>query len=178
MHLWIAVFLRCLPLDAARPQWSPDAAFAVLDQERIAALTPAAAAAGLRAGMRRAGAAAMAPDIPPLDRDAPAENTVPHEASPAPLQYHADIAPAGQGAWLLAHHAAARTPRRALQAATLARRLDALPCALLPGARPRLEWLGDLGCHTLGALRRLPRAGLQRRCGTTLTQELDAAYGA
>ncbi|OZI22683.1 Y-family DNA polymerase [Bordetella genomosp. 7] len=221
MPLWIAVFLRCLPLDAARPQWSPDAAFAVLDHERIAALTPAAAAAGLRAGMRRAGAAAMAPDIPLLDRDAPAENTLLHEASLALLQYTPDIALAGpdtvllqvgasltyfggpralhrrvaatlramslharlgmaptaQGAWLLAHHAAARTPRRALQAATLARRLDALPCALLPGARPRLEWLGDLGCHTLGALRRLPRAGLQRRCGTTLTQELDAAYG-
>src|SRR3546814_20824253 len=91
MPLWIAVFLRCLPLDAARPQWPRDAAFAVLEQERIAALTPAAAAAGLQAGMRRAGAAAMAPEPPLLSRDRPAENRLLHEAALALLQYTPDI---------------------------------------------------------------------------------------
>ncbi|MBO9357533.1 DNA polymerase Y family protein [Bordetella petrii] len=222
MPLWIAVFLRCLPLDAARPQWSRDAAFAVLDQERIAALTPAAAGAGLQAGMRRAGAAAMAPGIALLPRDMPAEHRLLHEAALALLQYTPEIAlaepdtvllqvgaslayfggpralhrrvaatlqamglhaslglaPTAQGAWLLARQAAPRAPRRVLRAATLARRLDALPCTLLPSAQPRLDWLDDLGCRTLGALRRLPRAGLQRRCGTELTRALDTAYGA
>ncbi|MBO1113001.1 Y-family DNA polymerase [Bordetella petrii] len=222
MPLWIAAFLRCLPLDAARPQWPRDAAFAVLEQERIAALTPAAAAAGLQPGMRRAGAAALAPSIALLARDLPAENRILHEAALALLQYTPDIAlaepdtvllqvdaslayfggpralhrrvaatlramglhaslgqaPTAQGAWLLARQAAPRAPRRVLKAATLARRLDALPCALLPSAQPRLDWLHDIGCHTLGALRRLPRAGLQRRCGTELVRALDTAYGA
>ena len=58
MRLWIAVFLRCLPLDALRPHWPlEEQAFAVLDQERVAALTPAARQAGVKPGMRRAGAA-------------------------------------------------------------------------------------------------------------------------
>jgi len=193
----------------------------VLEQERIAALTPAAAGAGLRAGMRRAGAAAMAPAIPLLARDIPAEQGVLREAALALLQYTPDIALAGpdvillqvgaslayfggpralhrrvaatlramglhawlgmaptaQGAWLLARRAGPRAPRRVLRLASLARRLDALPCALLPSAQPRLDWLHDIGCHTLGALRRLPRAGLQRRCGTELPRTLDAAYG-
>ncbi|WP_241116511.1 DNA polymerase Y family protein, partial [Achromobacter xylosoxidans] len=60
---------------------------------------------------------------------------------------------------------------------TLARRLDALPVALLPQARPRLDWLNDIGCHTLADLRALPRAGLQRRSAPDLLQALDAAYG-
>ncbi|MBV7485855.1 DNA polymerase Y family protein [Bordetella sp. BOR01] len=222
MPLWITVFLRCLPLDTARPQWPRDAAFAVLEQERIAALTPAAMAAGLQGGMRRAGAAAMAPEITLLARDIAAENRVLHEAALALLQYTPEIAlaepdaillqvgaslayfggpralhrrvaatlhamglhaslglaPTAQGAWLLARQAAPRAPRKALRAATLARRLDALPCALLPDAQPRLDWLHDIGCHTLGALRGLPRAGLQRRCGTELVRALDSAYGA
>ncbi len=78
----------------------------------------------------------------------------------------------------------ARRPRQrtvlrvALRQASLERRLDALSLSLLPQARERLDWLHDLGCHTLGQARRLPRAGLQRRgCGPML-QALDAAYGA
>ncbi|OZI76019.1 Y-family DNA polymerase [Bordetella genomosp. 2] len=222
MRLWIAVFLRCLPLDAARPQWPPDAAFAVVDQERLAALTPAAAAAGLQPGMRRAGAAAIAPQVSLLARDPAAETRLLHEAALALLQYTPEVALAGadavllqvgaslayfggpralhrriattlgamglharlgmaptaQGAWLLARQPRRGAPRRALRLATLARRLDALPCELLPCALPRRDWLHDIGCRTLGALRRLPRAGLQRRCGTELPQVLDAAYGA
>src|SRR5690606_10628223 len=222
MRLWIAVFLRCLPLDAARPQWPPDAAFAVADQERLAALTPAAAAAGLQPGMRRAGAAAIAPQVSLLARDPAAETRLLHEAALALLQYTPEVALAGadavllqvgaslayfggpralhrriaatlgamglharlgmaptaQGAWLLARQPRRGAPRRALRLATLARRLDALPCELLPCALPRRDWLHDIGCRTLGALRRLPRAGLQRRCGTELPQVLDAAYGA
>ncbi|GAB3329490.1 Y-family DNA polymerase [Bordetella tumulicola] len=221
MPLWIAAFLRCLPLDAARPHWSRDAAFAVLDQARIAALTPAAAKAGIQAGMRRAGAAAIAPDVPLLARDLVAEQHLLHETALALLQYTPDIAiaepdtlllqvgaslayfggprqlhrritatlqamglhigsgmaPTAQGAWLLAHQSCARSRRRVLQIDTMTTVLDAIPCALLPSAQARLDWLHGIGCRTLSDLRHLPRAGLQRRCGTELPRSLDAAYG-
>lgn len=92
------------------------------------------------------------------------------------LQARLGIAPTAGGAWILAH----RTdpgPRHALAIARLTRRLDALPCALLPHAQPHLEWLHGIGCRHIGFLRRLPRGGLQRRCGTALLKTLDAAYG-
>ena len=221
MPLWIAAFLHHLPLDAVHPQWSSEAAFAVLDQGRVAALTPAAEAAGIRLDMRRAGAAAIAPEVPLCARDPAAEQQALHEVALALLQYTPDIAlaepdslllqvegslmyfggprrlyrrivttlhgmgihttigmaPTAQGAWLLAHQLWARAPRRTLQRHTLARRLDRLPGALLPGAQVRLDWLRSIGCHTLGDLRQLPRAGLQRRCGVALVEALDAAYG-
>ncbi len=82
------------------------------------------------------------------------------------------MAPTAHGAWLLA-----RSRRRALRMNRLHRQLDALPCAWLPSARPWQEWLDGLGCRTLADLRRLPRAGLQRRCGTELLRALDIAYG-
>ncbi|VFR24890.1 DNA polymerase-like protein PA0670 [plant metagenome] len=92
------------------------------------------------------------------------------------LQVQAALAPTPHGAWLLARHAAARARRATLKPATLSRRLDALPCALLPEAEPLADWLGGIGCHTLGALRALPRAGLQRRSSPALMRALDAAY--
>lgn len=222
MRLWIAACLRCLPLDALRPHWPHEAqAYAVLDQERVAALTPAARQAGVRAGMRRGGAAAIAPEVELLTRDPVAEAETLQGAALALLQYTPEVAlsgddtvllsvgasllffggpralhrrvaatlaaldlrvslgmaPTAAGAWLLAHRGGRRPPRRVLTARTLARRLDALPVALLPQAQPRLDWLNDIGCHTLADLRALPRAGLQRRSAPELLQALDAAYG-
>ncbi|VVE34584.1 DNA polymerase [Pandoraea terrae] len=55
--------------------------------------------------------------------------------------------------------------------------LDALPVALLTSAGPWLDWLAQIGCATLGALRALPRAGIRRRCGAELPGELARAYG-
>jgi protein ImuB len=92
------------------------------------------------------------------------------------LQARLGMAPTASGAWLLARRAGPG-PRHALALPRLARRLDALPCALLPQARPHLEWLHGIGCKQFGFLRRLPRAGLQRRCGPALLKTLDAAYG-
>jgi len=66
---------------------------------------------------------------------------------------------------------------RALRMASLERRLDRLPVALLPPARAYAAWFEGLGCERLGELRRLPRPGLQRRCGRELLDMLDAAYG-
>ncbi|WP_043481269.1 Y-family DNA polymerase [Janthinobacterium sp. HH01] len=78
-----------------------------------------------------------------------------------------------RGAWLLARSNAGR----ALTMEALARRMDRLPCSLLPPARPYLSWLEGIGCLTLGEMRRLPRPGLQRRCGRALLDMLDDAYG-
>ncbi|MFZ4874061.1 Y-family DNA polymerase [Janthinobacterium sp. Mn2066] len=82
-------------------------------------------------------------------------------------------APTARGAWLLANADAGRV----LGMASLARRLDRLPVGLLPPARPYLDWFEGIGCRTLGQLRRLPRPGLQRRCGAALLAMLDDACG-
>lgn len=82
------------------------------------------------------------------------------------------MAPTAQGAWLLAH-----APRRTVRMESMIRLLDALPCALLPAVAPYGEWLEGIGCRTLGELRKLPRAGLQRRCDKNVLDALDRAYG-
>lgn len=84
-------------------------------------------------------------------------------------------APTAQGAWLLAR----RNNRhgRVVKMASMVRRLDRLPSALAPPARPYATWFEGIGCFTLGDMQRLPRPGLQRRCGRPLLDMLDAAYG-
>lgn len=86
------------------------------------------------------------------------------------------IAATARGAWLLAT-AAGTWRRRCLTPETLFRRLDALPVGSLPAARPYEAWLDSIGCATLGTLRQLPRAGLQRRTSKQVLHVLDAAYG-
>ena len=68
-------------------------------------------------------------------------------------------------------------PWRVLKEADLRRRLDDLPCTLLPEAHPWLDWLDGIACYRLAQLRHLPRPGLQRRCGVALLHALDYAYG-
>jgi protein ImuB len=82
-------------------------------------------------------------------------------------------APTARGAWLLAR----RNAGRAVTMPSLVRRLDRLPASLPPPARPFATWFEGIGCFTLGDMRRLPRPGLQRRCGRPLLDLLDAAYG-
>ena len=82
-------------------------------------------------------------------------------------------APTARGAWLLAR----RRAGRALKMGSMVRRLDRLPAALPPPARPFAQWFEGIGCFTLADMRRLPRPGLQRRCGRPLIDLLDAAYG-
>jgi protein ImuB len=85
------------------------------------------------------------------------------------------VAPTAGGSWLLAARSARQ--RRVLQLHTLVRRLNALPCVYLPAALPYRDWIEGIGCTTLGSLRALPRAGLQRRTNKSVLQALDAAYG-
>lgn len=108
------------------------------------------------------------------------------------LHAHVGMAPTAQGAWLLAsaraghvlHPAGApragitqRPVRRCLRLTTLHRHLASLAIDLLPAALEQRDWLNGVGCHTLGALRALPRAPLQRRIGTAILRALDTAYG-
>lgn len=60
---------------------------------------------------------------------------------------------------------------------TLDRILGQLPLPVLPEAQAHVESLNGLGCLTLDDLRRLPRAGVKRRCGEAVVEALDRALG-
>ena len=217
MRLWIGLCLPRLPLEVFCPHWSADTVTVVLEQEHIIALSPLARAAGVKPGMRRAGALMLAPEARVHQRSPELEAQAQQEVALALLQYSPQVAqaeqatllvdagaslrlfggvralcrrieaslralgytavlscaPTARGAWLLAQADAGRV----LSMASLVRRLDALPCALLPPARPYLDWFDGIGCLSLGQLRRLPRPGLQRRCGRALLDMLDDAHG-
>ena len=87
---------------------------------------------------------------------------------------YVSCAPTARGAWLLAQFRG----RRVLKAQTMVRHLDRLPVISLPAARPFANWFEGIGCETISDLRRLPRHGLQRRCGRQLLDTLDCALGA
>lgn len=94
--------------------------------------------------------------------------------TPLGHRIQAASAPTPLGAALLA-----RGPKRVhLQEKTaLQRALDALPVWLSAAGLAHAEALQGMGLATLGELRRLPRAGLARRFGTAMLDELDRAYG-
>ena len=87
-------------------------------------------------------------------------------------------APTALGAALLARHRddALLGPHTADREA-LAAALDRLPVWGLGPGREHWEALQGMGLHTLADLRSLPRAGLARRFGPGLLQDLDRAYG-
>jgi protein ImuB len=85
------------------------------------------------------------------------------------------VAPTPTGAWLLTN-ARQVTFRYACSFASLKRALDPLSCLALTSAQEHRNWLDAIGCKTFKDLRALPRAGLARRIGPALLQELDAAY--
>lgn len=91
-------------------------------------------------------------------------------------------APTGQGAWLLAKRgrnaqASSAGRRRVLKMKSLERALDGLSFLAVPEVRSFSEWFNGLGCRLLNDIRRLPRAGLKKRCGVNLLDSLDRAYG-
>ncbi len=95
------------------------------------------------------------------------------------LHVRSACAPTAAAAWLLATSGVIRRHRPQPQGC--ARQLDRLPTAalnaLLPLAPRQADLLEALGVQDLGALRALPRAGLQRRFGRELALALDRAYG-
>jgi len=83
------------------------------------------------------------------------------------------VAPTARGAWLLARAGGGRS----LKLDSLLRRLHRLPVGLLPPLQRHQRWLDGIACRTIGDLVRLPRPGLQRRCGAEVLDMLDAAQG-
>ncbi len=59
----------------------------------------------------------------------------------------------------------------------LAEVLDELPMDTLSATHPHRVTLLQLGCRTLGDLRRLPRGGVSRRFGKDVLAAVDQAYG-
>ena len=59
----------------------------------------------------------------------------------------------------------------------LAELLDELPMETLGAVDRHQVTLTQLGCRTLGDIRRLPRGGVSRRFGKELLAEIDQAYG-
>lgn len=219
MRLWIAVHLPHLPLETFLPRGSFDPGCAIIDKDRVLAISGEASGAGIRIGARRGSVTMIAPNVVTRDRDEARERESLNAVATALLQYTPQVAtadedvllmdvgasltlfagpralcrriradmrtlgftasissaPTAQGAWMLAR---ARTrQRRTLTMGTVVRRLDGLHVLVLPPARRFADWLDGLGCYSVGDLRKLPRPGLQRRCGRALLDVLDAAYG-
>jgi protein ImuB len=87
--------------------------------------------------------------------------------------FQTSVSPTGQGAWLLARY---RGGNR-LSVKSLKRELGRLPALLVLEARRFCDWFEGLGCSTVADLMCLPRAGLKKRCGTSLLDTLDRAVG-
>ncbi len=83
-------------------------------------------------------------------------------------------APTPHGAWLLALAGAEAVIR---EPARLEKILGALPVTLLNQPPQILDGLEMVGAHTLGDCLRLPRAGMARRFGAGLMDELGRALG-
>ena len=83
------------------------------------------------------------------------------------------LAPTARAACLLA--LSTQKQRRCLR--RLRACLNPLPLHLLAPPADQLQWLHNLGCHTLGQLHQLPRDGLAQRGLRPLLLQLDQAYG-
>ena len=226
--LWIALHLPALSIEtlaATLPGACDELPLALVDARSLLAVNPAARSLGLKPGMKRATAQALAPQLVlgPADalRDAQALRSVAHAAlaftpmvsiQPAAdparpgdtvlLEVQASLRYFGGPATLLRRLLAALAPLghrvrsvsapTAQAAALLARihprldcadlaatraALDAAPVWLLGPGREHWEALQGMGLKTLSDLRRLPRAGLARRFGEALLDELDRAHG-
>lgn len=105
-------------------------------------------------------------------------------AALAPLGHHVQMAaaPTAVGAALLARWWPRETPDlvlgpHATDGAALQALLASAPVWLLGPGREHWEALQGMGLHTLHDLQQLPRAGLARRFGTEVLDELDRALG-
>ena len=86
------------------------------------------------------------------------------------LQTQSATAPTASAAWLLACSGIdwKKNPQDPLAS---------IPLSVIEAALPHLDTLRDIGCHTFGQLRRMPRAGIARRFGNALLREIDRACG-
>jgi len=236
---WLAVHLPALALEAwAATLPATGEPLALIEQHRIAAVDARATAAGVRVGMRRATALALAPQLRLGEADPTREAAALRAVVHAALAFTpAVVLPAGQGAtvlleagaslrlfggaqalidrlraalaplghqlalaaaptalgaaWLVRWKARAGPPATTTGGATtgadllpgpatlpaLRRLLGAAPCTLATAGALHAEAIAGLGVQTLAELLALPRAGLARRFGPALLDEIDRAFG-
>ncbi|MBW8897360.1 MAG: DNA polymerase Y family protein [Massilia sp.] len=171
MRLWIALHLPRLPLEVFTPSWSTDAGTdvgtVVLEHERVLVASQHALDAGVRTGMRRGGVLMLLPDARIHARTPAQEADARHAVALALLQYTPQVAQAEESTLLMDVGASLRLFGGIL---ALCRRIHANVRAL--------GFTASLACApTARGACRLPRPGLQRRCGRDLLDLLDAAYG-
>ena len=87
---------------------------------------------------------------------------------------HLGVAPTATAAWLLARW---RDDARIGHESLLLAGLGPLPVELLEAAAPHRDALAAIGVRRFADLARLPRAGLARRWGPALLDQLDGALG-
>jgi protein ImuB len=225
--LWLAVHLPLLSLEAfgaSRPNGAGDRPVALVAEHHITAADALALRRGIKPGLKRATALALAADLllgqADAQRDAQALLAVAHaalaftpsvtlddvapgtvllevraslryfgglkpllrrlRAALAPLGHRLQIAsaPTALGAALLARwrDGLAEGPH-STDLAALQSLLDGAPVWLLGPGREHWEALQDMGLRQLSDLRHLPRAGLARRFGAALLDDLDRALG-
>lgn len=229
--LWIGLHLPTLSLEAfaaSQPAEARDEPLALQDAHLVTSANVAAQRLGIRPGLKRATALALAPNLrlgqaderrdaqalisvahvalaftpavalPPHDAPGPNRHHVLLEVQAslryfgglaalvqrlqtalAPLGHRACIAsaPTAQAAALLATGATPNAPLHCADLATTRRLLADTPVWRLGPGREHWEALQGMGLHTLADLRHLPRAGLARRFGEALLDEIDRAYG-
>ena len=231
--LWIALHLPLLSLESfaatlagsERPAGEAAMPLALMDAHRIVSANRAAQALGVKTGLKRATALALAPQLTlgraDWARDAQALEPIAHAAlafTPSVTIQPADVPDAAPHTVLLEvraslryfggrsrllqrlqeslqplnhriHTVSAPTPlgaallarvHRQLHCADLeatGRALESAPVWLLGPGREHWDALQGMGLQTLGDLRSVPRAGLARRFGEGLLNELDRALG-
>jgi protein ImuB len=222
--LWIGLHLPRLSLESFEATLppveagEPRPALALLAAHHIVSANDPAHALGVRPGLKRATARALAPRLvlgqADARRDAQALASVAHAAlafTPAVslsppqgvlMEVQASLrcfgghdalrarlmsvlqplghciawasAPTAQGARLLSQW---QDGLHCPGFPELHQALAHVPVALLVSAREHLPALQGMGLHAMGELLRLPRAGLARRFGEALLDELDCAWG-
>jgi protein ImuB len=139
MKLLLSVHLPLLPLESLRPNWCEPGPYAVIDQGRVLAVSPEAAALGVRTGMRGGGVAAISPETATLERDAAREQQTLHALALALMQYTPEVTPQEDASLLLdvtaslrlfgGAHALCRRVARSTAALGLSAQLGAAPTA-------------------------------------------------
>lgn len=166
MRCWIAVTLPLLPLQSLHPRWCEPRPLAIIDDGQVVTLNRLAAEQGVRAGMRRASAEAIAPGVPLQPRDLQREQQSIDAVALTLMQYTPEIAIDGQD--LLLNVSASlslfggplhlsRRVRDSVQALGLSVRLGMAPTA------QAAAWFAR---HTGRRHRRLTLASMQRLLDT------------
>lgn len=170
MRLWIALYLHQLVLDAVHPSCPLDSGpVIVCGDDRVEAVNPAAAQAGIQPGMRRGGALLLAPDGRVLERQRASEQAALERTALALLQYTPEVSVAAEHTLLLnvsaslllfgGARALCRHVMRSAAALTVAARAGMAPTA-----------------HGAWTLARTPHAHRRRRLRpATMAACLDAA---